>query len=88
MTASVSGTPLEALIEHAAAFSSKDDGRYALSLSLPFVHLWQDGEILRYDEPYDVDLFKHYARARIDAEVFGRTRWQGRPRLGEPQGFT
>jgi hypothetical protein len=73
MAALVSGTPLEALIEHAAAFSSKDNRRYAESLSLPFVHLWQDGEILRYDGPDDVDLFNHYTRARIDAQVFGRT---------------
>ena len=66
-------TPLKALIEHAAAFSSKDNRRYAENLSLPFVHLWQDGEILRYDHAGEVDLFRHYARAKLDAENFGRT---------------
>jgi hypothetical protein len=68
-----SNTALEALIEHAAAFSSKNNERYAETLSLPFVHLWQDGEILRYGKPGDIDLFKHYARAGIDAERFGHT---------------
>lgn len=66
-------TALKALIEHAAAFSSRDNRTYADNLSLPFVHLWQDGEILRYDNPSDVDLFEHYARAGLDAENFGRT---------------
>ena len=66
-------TPLKALIEHAAAFSSKDNRRYADNLALPFVHLWPDGEILRYDDRTGVDLFKHYARAKLDAENFGRT---------------
>lgn len=64
---------LKALLEHAAAFSSRDNRRYADNLSLPFVHLWQDGEILRYDDRSDVDLFEHYARAGLDAENFGRT---------------
>jgi len=66
-------TALKALIEHAAAFSSKDNRRYADNLSLPFVHLWQDGEILRYDDRSDVDLFEHYARAGLDDQNFGRT---------------
>ena len=65
-------TALEALIEHSAAFSGKDNERYAGTLALPFVHLWQDGEVLRYDDPGDVDLFEHYARATIDAENYGR----------------
>jgi len=69
----VTRTALQALIEHAAAFSGKDNERYAGTLALPFVHLWQDGEILRYDEPGDIDLFKHYARAKIDAKNYGRT---------------
>lgn len=73
MTTPSDNIPLKALIEHAAAFSSKDNQRYAENLSLPFVHLWQDGEVLRYDDPSDVDLFKHYARAKLDAENFGRT---------------
>ena len=73
MKTPASNTPLKALIEHAAAFSSRDNQRYADNLSLPFVHLWQDGEILRYDDRSDVDLFKHYARAKLDAENFGRT---------------
>ena len=64
---------LEALIEHVAAFSSKDNARYADNLSLPFVHLWQDGAILRYDHRSDVDLLGHYARAGLDAESFART---------------
>lgn len=66
-------TALKALIEHVAAFSSKDNARYADNLSLPFVHLWQDGAILRYDNRSDVDLFEHYARAGLDAENFERT---------------
>lgn len=73
MTPPARNTALKALIEHAAAFSSKDNERYAETLSLPFVHLWQDGEILHYDDPGDIDLFKHYARAKIDAENFGHT---------------
>ncbi len=66
-------TPLKALIEHLAAFSSRDNQRFADILSLPFVHLWQDGEIWRYDDRSEVDLLKQYARAEIDAENFGRT---------------
>ena len=66
-------TALKALIEHAAAFSSKDNRRYADNLSLPFVHLWQNGEILRCEDRGDVDLFEHYARAGLDAENFLRT---------------
>jgi hypothetical protein len=73
MTTPESNTALKALIEHTAAFSGKDNERYAGTLALPFVHLWQDGEILRYDDPGDVDLFGHYARAKIDAETYGRT---------------
>lgn len=66
-------TALKALIEHAAAFSSRDNRRYADNLSLPFVHLWQDGEILRYYNRGDVDLFGHYSRAGLDAGNFART---------------
>jgi len=73
MTAASTATALKALIEHAAAFSSRDNRRYADNLSLPFVHLWPDGEILRYDNRSDVDLFGHYARAGLDAGNFGRT---------------
>ncbi len=64
---------MKALIEHAAAFSGKDNERYADTLALPFIHLWPEGRILRYDNSEDVDLFKHYARAKIDAESYGRT---------------
>jgi hypothetical protein len=69
----VSDTPLKALIEHVAAFSSRDNQRFAEILSLPFIHLWQDGEIWRYEDRSDVDLLKQYAKAEIDAENFGRT---------------
>jgi hypothetical protein len=69
----VAGTPLRALIEHLEAFSSRDNRRFADALSLPFVHLWQDGEIWRYEDPSDVDLLKQYARAEIDDKSFGRT---------------
>src|SRR6266571_4553429 len=65
---------LEALIEHAAAFSGKDNVRYTGTLALPFIHLWQDGAILRYADPGNVDLFEHYARAKIDVENYGRTK--------------
>ena len=73
MTAPVGDTPLQALIEHLAAFSGRDDQRFANILSLPFIHLWPDGEIWRYDDPSSVDLLKQYAKAGIDAERFGRT---------------
>jgi len=63
-------TSLEALIEHAAAFSSGDNERYAAGLSLPFVHLWPDGEIMRYDDQRDVDLLSHYRKAGIDPATF------------------
>lgn len=69
----MAGTPLKALVEHLAAFSSRDNQRFAGILSLPFVHLWQDGEIWRYDDPGDVDISKQYAKAGIDAENFGCT---------------
>jgi hypothetical protein len=73
MSAPASGTPLETLIEHLAAFSSGDDRRFSEILSLPFVHLWQDGEIWRYDDGGEVDLSKQYAKAGIDSATFGRT---------------
>ncbi len=66
-------TPLKALIEHLEAFSTRDNRRFADALSLPFFHLWQDGEIWRYEDPGDVDLLKQYARAEIDGKSFGRT---------------
>lgn len=66
-------SPLMALIEHLKAFSSRDNRRFADALSLPFVHLWQDGEIWRYEDPSDVDISKQYVKAGIDAENFGRT---------------
>jgi len=69
----MAGTPLEALIEHLAAFSSSDNQKFADALSLPFVHLWQDGEIWRYEDRSDVDLLKQYAKAGIDEKTFGRT---------------
>jgi hypothetical protein len=69
----VAATALEALIAHAKGFSGGDDESYAETLALPFVHLWPDGEILRYDGAGDVDLLAHYARAGIDAETFGRS---------------
>ena len=69
----MAGTPLMALIEHLEAFSSRDNGRFAKALSLPFVHLWQDGEIWRYEAGSDVDLLKQYAKAGIDEKTFGRT---------------
>jgi hypothetical protein len=69
----VTDTPLKALIEHVAAFSSRDNRRFAEVLALPFVHLWQDGEIWRYEDRGDVDLLKQYARAEIDEKTFGRT---------------
>ena len=68
-----STSALKALLEHTAAFSSKDNEAYADALALPFVHLWPDGEILRHDERADIDLFDHYARGGLDAEKFGRT---------------
>jgi hypothetical protein len=67
------GTPLEALVEHAGAFSSRDNERYADNLALPFVHLWPDGSILRYESRADVDLHGHYAKAGLDARNFGHT---------------
>ena len=60
------------LIWH-AGFSSRDDKSYAATLALPFVHLWPDGDLLRYDDLGDVDLLGHYARAGIDPGTFGRS---------------
>lgn len=73
MEVPASGSALGALIEHTAAFSSRDNHRYANCLSLPFVHLWPEGDILRYEDPARVDLSDHYARAGLDARNFGRT---------------
>ena len=73
MRAPTSDTPFKALIEHAAAFSSKDNRRFAENLSLPFIHLSHDGEVWRYEDPSDVDLLKQYAKAGINVENFGRT---------------
>ena len=69
----MTGTPLMALIEHLEAFSSRDNRRFAEILSLPFVHLWQDGEIWRYEDRGDVDLLRQYARTGIDDKTFGHT---------------
>lgn len=69
----MTNTPLAALIEHLEAFSSRDNRRFAEALSLPFVHLWQDGEIWRYDNRGDVDLSKQYIKAEIDEKTFGCT---------------
>src|SRR5829696_749521 len=73
MTTSGSDTALKALLEHTAAFSSKDNGAYTEALALPFIHLWQDGEILCHEKRADIDLFDHYARGGIDAENYDRT---------------
>ena len=69
----MSSTPLRALIEHLEAFSNRDDRRFAAGLSPPFIHLWQDGEVWRYDDPGEVDISKQYAKAGIDEKTFGRT---------------
>ena len=69
----MAGAPLQALIEHLEAFSSRDNRRFADAVSLPFVHLWHDGELWRYGEPGDVDLQKQFAKAGIDTKTFGRT---------------
>jgi hypothetical protein len=69
----VGATPLNALLEHLAAFSSKDDARFAEAVSLPFVHLWHDGELWRYEDRGDIDLLKQYAKSGIDEKTFGRT---------------
>lgn len=73
MEAPARGSALGALIEHTAAFWSRDNRRYADCLSLPFVHLWPEGDIACYEHPAEVDLFVHYARAGLDARNFGRT---------------
>jgi len=69
----VTDTPLKALLEHAAAFSSRDNRQFAENLAFPFIHVWPDGEILEYAQAGDVDLLAQYARARIDVSKFGRT---------------
>jgi hypothetical protein len=73
MTVSGLDTALGALIEHAAALSSRDDQRCTESLSVPFVHLWQDGEILRYEDSRGGDLLGHFARAKLNPDEFGHT---------------
>lgn len=64
--------PLLALLEHIEAFSSRDNARYARALAIPFVHLWADGAILRYDTAADVDLAAHLATAGLDRRSFER----------------
>ena len=66
-------TPLEALIEHTAAFSSRDNARYADILSVPFVHLWPDGQIWSHDDGRQIDLFAHYKAANLSAANFDHT---------------
>jgi hypothetical protein len=61
------------LLEHLEAFSSRDNRRLAAALSLPFVHLWQDGEILQYQCRDDVDILRQYAKSGIDEKTFWRT---------------
>jgi hypothetical protein len=67
------GTALLALLEHLEAFSSRDNGRFADALSMPFVHLWQDGELWRYEDRRDVDLLQQYAKSGIDEKTFDCT---------------
>jgi len=73
MEASARGSAFAALIEHTVAFSSRDNRRYAECLSLPFVHLWPEGDFIRYECPAEIDLLAHYVRAGLDARNFGRT---------------
>jgi len=73
MSRAVDRGAFAALIEHAAAFSSRDNAKYAKNLSLPFVHLWPNGDLLRYDTDAEVDLVAHYERAGLDAANFGHT---------------
>ncbi len=67
------GTPIEAMLEHLAAFSTGDDRRLAAVLSWPFVHLWPDGDLWRHDAGADVDLRRQYAKAGIEPGTFGWT---------------
>jgi hypothetical protein len=69
----VAATPLGALLDHLAAFSGRDNFRFAEAVSLPFVHLWHDGELWRYEDCGDIDLLKQYAKSGIDEKTFGRT---------------
>jgi len=66
-------TPLRALLEHAAALSSKDDRRFVETVSLPFIHLRPDGEIVEYRQPGDVHLSTQLAKAPMDVNSFGQT---------------
>lgn len=66
-------TPLKALLEQLAAFSARDDRRFAEAVSLPFVHLWPDGDLWHHETSADIDLLRQYAKAGIDAGSFGRT---------------
>jgi hypothetical protein len=66
-------TPLESLIEHTAAFSSRDNERYADILSVPFVHLWPDGQVWSCDDGRQISLSAHYKAANLTAENFDHT---------------
>jgi hypothetical protein len=72
MTPDHSMTPLRALLEHAAALSSKDNRRFAETLSQPFMHVWPNGEILEYRDQGDVNLLAQLAKVPIDVESFGQ----------------
>ena|SRR5438128_7129511 len=77
MTTDDTMTPLRALLEHAAALSSKDNRRFAETLSLPFIHVWPNGEIIEYKQPGDIDLSAQFAKAPVDPAIFGQTELQG-----------
>jgi hypothetical protein len=64
-------TPVKAMLEHLAAFSAGDDRRFVEAVSLPFVHLWPDGELWHHGVPADIHVLRQYAKAGIDAETFG-----------------
>lgn len=66
-------TPLEAVIEHTAAFSSGDNDQYARILSIPFIHVWPDGKLLQYDNSESVDLLAHYKAAGLTDQNFDHT---------------
>ena len=54
----MTNAPLKALTEHLEALSSRDILRFADAMSLPFVHVWLDGETKYSESRDDIEILK------------------------------